>query len=444
MPPRVLLRFISLLVLPAGLVGCGHFQSFAPAPINAAAAVACFDQRTFASLGIDARGPIGFPALASAAMNRHPDVEVALREADIARAAILSAGARPNPSVSFLPTRVTPQEVGVSPWVAGFGLDFAIETAGKRHKRLLAAQEQANAAALRATAAAWQVRSRLRAAWLEVAASERRANLLHAQLVTQESLVTALDARLQAGESSRGEMLQSRLLLNQTRILASGTQKSAAEARAALAAAAGLPASQLTGVNLDFSSLGRPSRPLNADLLRRGAFIERPDVLAALADYAAEEAALRLEIAKQYPDLKLGPGYEFDQGLNKWTLGLSLTLPVFDRNQGPIAEAEARRAAGAARFQALEARVAGELERALTGYRGALEKLRVANETVTDATKQRDTARRLLEGGEGDRLALLTSQVELDASLLSCLDVEMETQQALAAIEDATHLALEP
>jgi outer membrane protein TolC len=35
-------------------------------------------------------------------------------------------------------------------------------------------------------------------------------------------------------------------------------------------------------------------------------------VLAALADYAASEAALRLEIAKQYPDIHLNPGYQLD------------------------------------------------------------------------------------------------------------------------------------
>jgi broad specificity phosphatase PhoE len=30
------------------------------------------------------------------------------------------------------------------------------------------------------------------------------------------------------------------------------------------------------------------------------------------------------EIAKQYPDIHLGPGYQYDQGVNKWTLGFSV------------------------------------------------------------------------------------------------------------------------
>ena len=58
-----------------------------------------------------------------------------------------------------------------------------------------------------------------------------------------------------------------------------------------------------------------------------------------LAEYQASQSALQLEIARQYPDVQLGPGYEFDQGDNKWMLGLGVTLPVFNQNQGAIAAA---------------------------------------------------------------------------------------------------------
>jgi len=47
---------------------------------------------------------------------------------------------------------------------------------------------------------------------------------------------------------------------------------------------------------------------------RRQALQGRADVLAALSDYAASESALQLEVAKQYPDVHLNTGYEYDQG----------------------------------------------------------------------------------------------------------------------------------
>jgi outer membrane protein TolC len=84
----------------------------------------------------------------------------------------------------------------------------------------------------------------------------------------------------------------------------------------------------------------------------------------ALVDYAASEAALRLEVATQYPDIHLNPGYEYDQGDNRWGVGLSLELSVLNQNQGPIAEADARRTESAAKFNALQAR-------GVVAYRGA-------------------------------------------------------------------------
>ena len=41
------------------------------------------------------------------------------------------------------------------------------------------------------------------------------------------------------------------------------------------------------------------------------------------------------------PDVHLNPGYQFDQGDNKWSIGLTFDLPILNQNQGPIAEAKA-------------------------------------------------------------------------------------------------------
>src|SRR6266496_284584 len=112
------------------------------------------------------------------------------------------------------------------------------------------------------------------------------------------------------------------------------------------------------------------------------ALLTRADLLAALAEYDASETALRLEIAKQYPDLHFNPNYEYDQGANKWRLGVSLELPVLNRNQGPIAEARAKRDETAARFTALQASIIGEIDSAVENYRRALEQIRTLEPTL--------------------------------------------------------------
>ena len=100
---------------------------------------------------------------------------------------------------------------------------------------------------------------------------------------------------------------------------------------------------------------------------------------------------MKLEIAKQYPDAHLGTGYQFDQGENKWALGLSVEIPVLNRNQGPIAETEAKRGEAAARVLALQARIVGEVDRCDSCARGAGD--RGTRDRATRAARRRAGSR---------------------------------------------------
>jgi outer membrane protein TolC len=169
----------------------------------------------------------------------------------------------------------------------------------------------------------------------------------------------------------------------------------------------------------------------------RQALVSRADILGALAEYAATQSALQLEIAKQYPDLHLNPGYEYDQGNNKWGLGLSLELPLLNHNQGPIAEAKARRAESAAKFNALQARVLSEIEQAVAGYRAAAKKAASADALSQELVTQGHAAQALLDAGEISRLELAQRQLELTTAALTQLAALVSAQAALGALDDA-------
>lgn len=64
-----------------------------------------------------------------------------------------------------------------------------------------------------------------------------------------------------------------------------------------------------------------------------------PSVLAQLAGYNATETELCAAIRKQYPELKLAPGYLREDGEHKVTLGAEIALPLWNRNRKGIAEA---------------------------------------------------------------------------------------------------------
>jgi outer membrane protein TolC len=161
-----------------------------------------------------------------------------------------------------------------------------------------------------------------------------------------------------------------------------------------------------------------------------------------LAEYAASQSALQLEIAKQYPDVHLSPGYQWDQGENKWQLGLSVELPVLNRNQGPIAEAAARRAESAARFEAMQAKVLAEIDRAVAMLAASRQNLDALQALSVAQKARRESVEAQIKAGAAERLDLLNAQFESAASVLAELDAQVKWQQAFGALEDAVQRPL--
>ncbi len=187
-----------------------------------------------------------------------------------------------------------------------------------------------------------------------------------------------------------------------------------------------------------------PTRTVRRSALRREALLARSDVLASLAEYGASQSALQLEIARQYPDVRIGPGYEYDQGLNKWAvIGVSLELPVLNRNAGPIGEADARRTEAAARFAELQATVIDELDRALANRDSSREALRRSEAVLAAESERVHSTTRSFDAGAADRLALRTAEVEFIRAERIHLDAQVRLQQALGDLEAAVQGPLE-
>ncbi len=318
-----------------------------------------------------------------------------------------------------------------------------IETAGKRAKRIAQARAAANAARLRIASAAWIARSRVRAAMLDLYAARENSALLTTEVALHAEAVTKLDAQVKAGSVPAFELLQERLGFNRSKLALHDAEKLAATARAQLASAAGVSGAALDAVTLDFSDF-TSLPPAPGPGVRRRALTHRADLLAALADYAAADADLRLQIAKQYPDVHLNPGYQLDQADNKWALGLSVELPILNQNRGPIGQANARRKTVGARFEAKQAAVFGEIETARAAYRAARAKAATAATLAEEAAHASATTQRMVEAGELAPLELTRRRIEASAANLSRLEARIQAQQAAGQIEAAVQVPLRP
>lgn len=430
-PTRPLLLASTLSLATA----CVRYQ---PQPITAAHTASQLQQRSLP------KGTLNRHQLTTIALRQHPDIEVAHAKLATAQAALITAGARPNPTLSFASTNISHLLRGLSPWTNGFNLDVPIETAGKRHHRIAQAQSLLNLAAINLSTTERIVKSRLRSSFLALYAASEREKITRQIQAHQEESTRLLDHRIKVGEASRVDSMQARLSFNQSQLQSSDAKKITAEAQATLASALGISVAALKNIHLSFTSIDSlPTLP-SEKILRRSALLQRSDVLALLADYAASEAFLRLEISKQWPDLHLGPGYSFDQGQDKWTIGFNLTLPVFDQNRGPIAEALAKRREAAANFIAIQAKALGELELALASYRGSLAKMITANQLLAAEEKQLASLETRFQAGETDRLARVLAEVQLQTTRLARLDALTEAVRALGSLEDATGKLLSP
>jgi len=383
-------------------------------------------------------------ALTLAALYYHPSLDVARAQWSVAEAGRITAGERPNPAAGLLMgyNATTPVSL-VTPWIPEAVLEFPIEMAGKRGHRVAQAQHLSEAARLNIVSVAWGVRSGLRRAYVDLFAAEQNESLLEALRSVQTDILKILEAQLEAGEAALYDITQARIGLDGSRLAVIEAAKQHAQARVRLAGAIGLPPGALSDLPVSFEGLLDVREGFPAREVRRRALVGRADILGLLSEYEASQSALQLEIAKQYPDLNIGAGYQLDQTDSKWTLSLGLVLPIFNRNKGPIAEAEARRQEAGARFLELQARVIQELDASLVAARAAVEKSLIAADLRESIRKREEAAGVRCELGDISRLELLNVRLELAASELARLEALLDAQRSLGDLENAMQSPLE-
>jgi CRISPR system Cascade subunit CasA len=127
--------------------------------------------------------------------------------------------------------------------------------------------------------------------------------------------------------------------------------------------------------------------------------------------HRAAEHAVRVEVAKQYPELWIGPDYEYDQGLNTLGFGLMLEIPIFDRNRGGIAAAESGRTAAREQYQAEVLRLSRKEAAARARRKASLEILQqYRSETLQAVERAEQVIAGRLRGGESNILELLEAR----------------------------------
>lgn len=421
------------------LAGCAT-QTYQAQPL--APETQAFAARTAGDAGLAGLAQWDLTALTQAAVRLHPDMQIAKARLSAAQAAEISAGQRPNPSISAGGEHHS-NATDVSPWTVSLGLGLPIETNGKREARIEQAAALSDAARLGVAQTAWEVRSRLRLRLMDVYEIRKSITLQQREVSTRSEIVAMLEKRFEAGLASSVDVADARLLLRKAEAALQVLNGRLDGAYTALASAIGLPEQALDRSRLSLAGFERDAVELPAAEVQRAALLNRLDVRQSLATYAAAEAKLKLEIAKQYPDITLGPSYGWDQGDNRWGLNISTILALFNKNEGAIAEAKAQREVEARKFDLLQATVIGQQELALARYTAAVGDVAQSKKLLIAQQARYEKTQRQFAAGQADRLELTLTRLELLTVESTLGNAQIRVQQALGALEDAVQQPLD-
>jgi outer membrane protein TolC len=434
------------------LAGCAA-QRYRPAPIVASATASRFESRNLADANLQSfvEQNLGHPVspwppttwdlqtLSLAALYFNPALDSARARVAGTEAALVTAGARPNPSLSIAPGIPTP-------YLLTLDFSIPIETAGKRGHRIQVASNLDQAARFDLADSAWTVRSGVRAALLNYIIASQNLELFRSEENVRNDQVNILEQIFSAGELPRQNVDLARIELSKAHLAISTTEGQVSEANAALAAAIGIPVAGLRKAQFSWPGMDNPpsTESLSPEEVQRHAVLNRLDIRRALAQYAAAEAGLQLEIAKQYPDINIGPGYTYEETHSFFTFGLSTIVPLFNRNQGPIAEAEARRKEAAAAFLERQAQVIARSERALAVYTAALKELSEAESLSKLQENQMQITQQAIRSGTDIRVSLDSVEIQIWILARARLDALARAQKVLGDLEDAVQHPLAP
>ncbi len=372
------------------------------------------------------------PAAIALALQRNPDLKIAARDIEISAGLLSQAGLRPNPELSL-------QSEGLQKNNRTTTILFnqALELGGKRPARMAAAERERDVAfadlALRRT----EVRALVVAAFFEALTAQERLQLAEASQALAQSVQHAAARRVLAGkglpmEETRAKIAQAGALIEMR------------QAASALALAEQRLAALWGDAKLQWGRLEVPKEALltldaNTSLPQLLSRLDTaPQMLRSRLEITRQQSLVEVELSRRVPDLTVSVGSKRDEqaGRSQATIGLSLPLPLFNRNQGNVLSALRKTDKARDELAAVEKRLASELAQAWLRYETTRSELSILrSDMLPGAQSAFDAASQGFALGKFNFLDVLDAQRTLFQSKSQYLSALAESHRATADIE---------
>ena len=301
------------------------------------------------------------------ALAKNPQLAAFSWDVRIGEARMLQAGLRPNPEVGLNEENV----LGTGDYRAfresqtTLELSQLIELGGKRAARMKEAVLSRDLAGWDYEARRLDVLTRTAEAFVEVLSLQQRLALAEETVRLAEDVAQAVGRRVEAAKTFTVERTKAEVALASAQVERDQTQRALTAARQRLSANWGTTQPKFQRVEGNLEEIAPV--PAEEQLLER--LRQNPELARWVTEIAQRQAALRLERSKAVPDITLGGGYrrlpdlagESGPNDNALLFGVSVPLPLFNKNQGNIKEAEYRLAKAAEEQRATDLRLRTEL-----------------------------------------------------------------------------------
>ena len=348
----------------------------------------------------------------------------------------LQAGLRPNPE---LETEI--EEFGGSGALSGFRaietviqLSTPIELGGMRGKQRQVAALETELAGWDYEAARLDVQTQVNQAFIDVLAAQEVVALNEELVRLAEQVFNTVKAQVEAGKVAPVQQMRTQVELVNSRIALEASKRGLEGAHFVLAATWGSTSPAFEKVEGKFE-IAKPI-PTVEQLANR--ISQNPNIARWTVEIAHRRAAIQLERSRRVPDLSIGGGMKH---LNEsdgvaFIFGLSLPIPLFDRNQGAIREAEYNLVRSFEEQRSAEVAVRTALMTAygtLSAAAGTVSSLK--NEVLPSAQSAFDAVTEGYRIGKFDFLEMLDAQRTLFDVRSSYIDALAKYHKAVADVE---------
>lgn len=274
----------------------------------------------------------------------NPRLTAAERDIGMASGRRIQAGAIPNPEVSFELDNAfgNGRFQGTRSAEATLLLGQLVELGGKRDARLAIGEAEVESATLQRAALRLEILSETATAFFNVLGAQRRMQILDTQIAALDRLTPLLQRRVDAGAASVAETARGQVAADLVKAERERARTLLAVHRRELAALMGMDQPDFGRAAGELAVIGTP--PSFRTIL--GSLDANPQLMRWTAVRAQRDAELLAARLKPFPDVRVSAGWRHhrDTNDNAVRLGLSIPIPVFDRNQGGIVEAQEARA----------------------------------------------------------------------------------------------------